>query len=237
MKAWADRFGLPDRYLAIDTETSKLGPDAAVLHLGWCLFEHGDAVLSTGAAIGWPDVLDAVSTTKLGSDMAQTRRAMEARGNAYRWTLDELRRVGQAPQEVVRRFTSDRGELPICAHHGWGFDYPLLARLIEGQTGKAFDPVHTDLLDTCLMARAMLSGSVPRPTETYYAFVRRMGEVRCAKHTLRDCAAMCDLHLKGVDFKHAHDAEYDAWVCGLVFEQFKRVAAGTPEPDADAMII
>jgi DNA polymerase III epsilon subunit-like protein len=127
------------------------------------------------------------------------------------------------PRDALDRFVAERGDLPLVAHNGWGFDYPMLG-LLHAAHGVPFAPAHTDLMDTCMTARAALAGVTPLPHEDYRKYVRRLERTRCGKHALRDCVSDYDLDAAGVDPRHGHDAEYDAWVCHVLFERFRALA-------------
>lgn len=238
LRAWTELYGLPTTYCAVDTESSGLNlVTDRILHLGWCRVEDGKAVSSDSVVIDWSAALDAPAMAQLSQSMERTKRAMNARGNAYRWNVAELHERGVHPRDAANRFLDACGNMPLVAHHGWGFDYPLIARFVKAQTGTDFTPPHTDLMDTCLMARAYLAPAPPRATETYHAYVRRLSEVRCAKHTLDACVINFGLTSKGVDTRHAHDAEYDAWIAALLLERFRELATAPYDEPRTSMIL
>lgn len=227
LRSWFRNYPIPRSYVAIDLETSGLDVEKdRVIHIGWCTVEDTRTVLSEGVVLDWTRVLNGPELAKFEHDLERTKRSMEARGNGYRWTVDEVRSRGVNPRDALDRFAMSRKDRPMVAHHGWGFDYPMLGNLYK-KFGLDFEVPHVDLLDTCLMARAILGPLEHLPNEDYRAYVRRLSQVRCAKHTLRDCVTLFDLHQYGVDPKHGHDAEYDAWVCSLVLERMRELSGTT----------
>lgn len=241
LKTWADRYPLPTTYCSIDLETTGLSVEKDhIMHLGWCSVVDGKTVQSDGVAVDWTSALDAPGMAKLSADMEKTREAMNKRGNAYRWTVNEMQRLGVAPRTAAEKFIAACRTKPLVAHNGWFYDYPMLARFLKVHAGYDFVPLHTDLMDTCLMARAVLGRVVPRASETYHSFIYRLKDVRCGKHSLRDCVTMFGLQDLGIDLRHAHDAEYDSWISALLLEKFRAIAADpnlTDSQSTKAMIL
>lgn len=223
LKAWYASYGLPLTYASIDIESDGLDVNRnRPIHVGWCHVVNGKAVRSDGVIIDWTRALDDQQLATMTRNMDLVRTAMAGRGQHYRWTVDDLRTRGVHPKDAAAQIVRSVGHLPLAAHHGWGFDYPMLGNFVTSH-GLPFAPPHSTLMDTCLMARAAFGPCPPRPNEPYRSYVQRLSTVRCRRHTLRDCISLFDLDKVGVDPKHTHDAEYDNWVVHLLLEKFREL--------------
>jgi hypothetical protein len=221
VRLWAQRFPLPRDYVAVDIESSGLVPGRhRVLHFGWCTVRDGCAVRSEGVVIDWNRTLDREALGALHRDMQLAKVAMAAKDQEYRWSAEALARRGVHPDEAVERIRAAVSGVPLVAHYGYGFDYPMLGALL-GDPGLP----RRRHMDTCLMARALLAPAPVHPGEAYEAYVRRLLTTRCARHALADCVTLLGLDQShGADPKHAHDAEYDNWISHLLLERFRDLA-------------
>lgn len=222
---WAREFGLHTSYLAVDVESDGLDTkNNRPVHIAWCTVEDGKSVKSEGVVIDWTRSMSDADVSKLSRNLDLVRVNMARRGQTYRWTVDELKRYGVHPQEAADRVAESVTDRAMVAHHGWGFDYPMIGNFL-GAHGHRFSPSVEQMMDTCLMARALFGPCPPRVGEDYVDYVRRLSAVRCRKHTLGECISLFDLDRFGADQKHGHSADYDNWVCHLLFEALRGVIA------------
>lgn len=230
IRAWFEEYGPPpEDYLAVDIEASGVDhcKDYAV-QFGWCRVVAGRPVLGASAAVDW-SALDPSEFSIFAERLANARAQMLDRGNNFPWTPQLLARVGRAPADALAalRAAFTPGDDPAFAsHYGWAFDYPAIGRHFERWTRQPFEPHHDRMWDTALMVKAGQTGLRPRRTEPLRSFLVRLNEARPnGKYNLSECVRMFDLGDSGASVRHAHDAEYDSWLCHLLLERLRAVGS------------
>lgn len=230
LRAWFDEYGLPpDDYLAVDIESSGVDhrKDYPV-QFGWCRVVGRAAALGAAVAVDWSG-LDRAEYDIFRARLAACRESMAARGNNYPWTPELLVRVGKAPGDAVAALAdafTPADDPAFVTHNGWAFDYPVIGRAFERYSRRAFAPHHDRMWDTAMMVKAAQVGLFPRRGEALRPYLLRLHEARPnGRYNLPECVRMFDLGDTGASVRHAHDAEYDSWLCHLVLERLRAIGS------------
>jgi DNA polymerase III epsilon subunit-like protein len=221
--AWTAAFGpLPDDYVTIDTEATGFVPDRDYLtQFGWCRVVNRKAVSTGSVVVDWTRVMSPYELELMRDRMAGTAREMARKGQPYRWTVDRLRDTGVAPADAAAIIAGVFGlGLTAVGYNVWRFDRPLLGAFLAGHGG--FSVIHPGrVIDAGAIVRASQTAARPRPGDSYFDFAKQSHATGRVKWAI---SGYCIPRFKlvdrfGVDPTAAHDADYDAWVTHLVFEE------------------
>lgn len=226
--------GFPADYVAFDTESNGLNPEAPTTYP----VQVGYAVYGGGRLKRWGDLV--VDWSKGGvcdrdwfyESVDATARKMASLGKAYHVTPARLDREGVAPAEALDAFRGLLGcGLPLVAHNGFGFD----RKLIEACSRRAGVPISIDvegLIDTGMIEKAFRLGwTPPLPGSCLRAdWYREVGS-KIAKGVHWSLDRACEVEY-GLSRRHglgtgaAHSAGFDSVACGTLLEVYKELAAG-----------
>lgn len=229
VRAWADAFGMPKDYTAVDLESSGLDVDRDyVLQLGWCRVEDCKSVENAGVCLNHAANMSPTELNILDHRLATTAESMQSRGNQYTWDMKRVR-AGDPPKEAVAKFIAAcSGSEYVVSHYGTAFDYPMIDRLCRMVSGEGLPELGSGrLIDTAVIYKAAAAKFRPRPNESIASATARVLAIRGSiKFSMSTCIDNLGLVKSGVVARRAHDAIYDSWLCSLVYESLRKMAEG-----------
>ena len=227
IRIWADVYGMPESYVAVDVETSGLDKDTDhILQLGWCKVRNKIAIENSGLVINCTENMSDIEKDIVEHRLMHTANKMAIKGAAYEWDINKISK-GESPKKALDKFTSvcDSSN-HLLSHYGTSFDYYMLDSFYL-KYGNVRLPTLDEgqLLDSFILYKAAVCGIVPRDGESYSSIVNRVlyakAPVSCS---MKACVSALNLTDEGVVTKRAHDAIYDAWLSHLVYESLRNIA-------------
>lgn len=235
---------LPQSYLAFDVETSGLSPkEDVVLQIGWAMVEDRKLVDRGAVVVDWTRRNGDGWVEWLSQRIDRTRQNIEcdrggyASGNTWNFSVARLRAEGCDPLiafDQFRRLADDcrAGGFAFVGHYGLRCDQPMLDRSCVEVLGpdRGFQLAPNEYHDTMALEKGVQLCPAVQPGETWAAFIRRaytLGGNKVKASLDRHCAGKYDLHNKHqLDMGQAHEAEFDAVLTHLLFEEFRAIMGG-----------
>jgi DNA polymerase III epsilon subunit-like protein len=235
--------GLPRDYCCIDVETTGLSPDNdAIVEIGHCLVRNGEPVDRLSIILDWSRYAP-VSDDWFRAKLERLEQIFAKKGKTWHLTWDVVTRDGIDPIEAlqfynnfVRKLSEQR--MVFVAHNGYRFDYPMIKKNMARYIGvENFDFGPGGLFDTGVVEKANQMEENPtvwpKPKELLSTYFMRVGSYRVAgvPWSLDDhCVPTYQLDRKySLDMEKAHSAEFDAYLCHLLIEEW-RLQGVTPAP-------
>lgn len=227
----------PDDYLVVDVETTGIDVNRDLItQMGFCKVAGRNVVSRGSAILNW-DQDNRIDQEWFRNRLQTCEREMRARGATCHMTYDVVTRTGYNPQEVMEGFFAMIDEAvkegqAIVGHNHVAFDIPLLqshaARFLDR---SAFTVPIANTWDTGLTEKARQLLLLPSPGMTrdeFYSDVRR-AYGRGVKWSLdKVCVPTYQLSEKyDLDFKEAHEAEFDCLLSHLVLEEQRTLMTNT----------
>lgn len=232
---------LPESYLAFDVETSGLSVrEDYVIQIGWALVQDRK-MIDTGAVMldwtrgngdGWKEWF----TQRL----QRTRDHVEykdgfATGNTFDMTVERIQREGMSPYDALLQFKRlvdtcrDTG-FAFVGHNGLRHDQPMLDKHFQEVLDARLVFCPGEYYDTLPLEKGVQLYPAIKPGETWMQFITRgyhLGgnKIRCSLD--RHCAGKYNLQQKhNLDMSLAHEADFDARLTHLLFEEFREIMGG-----------
>lgn len=236
--------GIPDTYVVLDIETSGLAPHYdKILQIGHCLVIDRVAVDRRSVLLDWTKARDRTKVydddiDKLKESIEVVRKAVTDKGKPFHTTWDRLRVEGEDPYKALREYAEWVREIVengwfLVMHNGYHFDCKFLENAFKeyapdlAPKGGVWFPDNA-VFDTGVIMKAAQIDLVPRYQETLKQFSMRVtSERRKGVYWSLNEYSVPKL---GLDKKYnlqaekAHDAEYDCYVCHLLFEELRGLA-------------
>jgi len=238
----------PRDYLVVDIETTgvELGLDL-IVQIGHCVVIDGKPVDRVATLLDWSRV-PAIDSRWLSDRLARVKRHVETdkqgqpTGKKYHITYDRLTQDGVEPVAVLNVYRDwfdhvRADNMFFVSHNGIKFDGPFLNEAFTRWLDKPFifDPL--EMLDTGMVEKALRANELPWPEETAANFYSRVGAMRLKGVRWALDAFAIPQH--GLDVKHgldlsaAHSADFDCYMCHLLFEHYlEKTAALQPAKEA-----
>lgn len=226
--------GLPDHYLAFDTETNGLkidSPSVVPTQIGFALVLDREVVEFGDFLLDWTRGESALDAEAFRGSLEETKHHMEKQGKTCHVDWPGIRSSGHEPVAAMARFRDlilEALAIPGCelvAHNGYGFDRVLLDHWWR-RMGLDFEIDVERLIDTGLIEKSRRLGWAPPAAGT----CRR----REWYNKIRDCRSRVRWSLdeaceeeyglmakRGLDARQAHSAGFDAVACHYLLEEFR----------------
>jgi hypothetical protein len=222
--------GFPEDYLCIDTETTGFKKeDDLIWNLGASLAGGRKEVRRVNIILNWTEH-PLIDQNWLERKIRYTREQMRAGGRECHLTWEALTE-GVKPEEGMEAFgdllvESRKAHIPILGHGIVKFDAPRISRQLEEWIGLLWKFRRDETIDTAAIEKACESGMKPKSGESYFDFSKRvlnkpMSGVKWNLDT--HCLNKYQLQKKGVDPSKLHWADSDAYLCHLVFEEYRQI--------------
>jgi DNA polymerase III epsilon subunit-like protein len=225
----------PCDYLAVDIETTGVekGLDL-IVQIGHCAVVNGVPVDRSGTLLDWTAV-PSVDQRWLADRLALVKKRVEfdrqgqPTGKHYHVTYDRLRAEGADPIAVLRAyrdwFAKIRADgLFLVSHNGNQFDAPFLSGAFSVFLGEDHPVLDGEMFDTGMVEKALRGNLGLWAEDTPKSFFDRVGRqplkgVRWALDAF--AIPQHGLHVKhALDMSLAHTADYDAYLCHLLFQHY-----------------
>lgn len=233
--------GLPENYLAWDTETTGFDKQFDLpLEFGWCVVRDRQPINRGSFLLDWTRRTDLVEKNWLLEQLERIDYSMRLNKRSWRITYDLLKREGRDPYQVIRfahrMFTSNRDAgAQFVGHNSVCYDnelwrnvfYEFLGKKWQWQPGETFD---TGCLEKARMSLELPDRSkhlFPQPGEQLDAFFRRVTHAnrRGLKWNIEACVDryhLCEDY--GVCRDALHGANMDAYCCHILTELHREEA-------------
>lgn len=230
--------GLPEKYVAFDTEFTSSGASGLLLELGYTVVEQGEVVESSNNVVNWYG-FPGISESTLEAALQRLSFAVP------NWQIDRmyLQQHGNAPSQVAEDVQSRFNELlaagyVFIAQNGLTADEPTVSRFFKRASGVGFhipDNLYFDvggfykalrLWHTSDKELSCYRGfSIPHHSESLKTYFRRLIAFRHKKlkWSLSLIAKNCDLVKTGaIDTGKTHSAGYDAECLSVIVEHWRK---------------
>ena len=229
VRAYADVFGFPETYVAVDIETTGLSKETdLIVQLGWCTVKTKQAKRNASIIVNHVDGKLPIEVQTLRERLQATKIAMAKKSTGpsfYPWSPELLVEKGKLPKEAADEFVSVCQEYDyIVSHHGMGFDFPMINRFVRDSCGMYLPELSTGkLVDTAIVVKAARANYRPMRGESYAAFINRVNQChKSVRFSMATCIEILDLKEVGVSTRRTHDAAYDAWLSHLIVERLRQ---------------
>lgn len=234
IEIWKKRHGdLPRDYLCFDLETTGFkADDDLIVELGNCQVQDGQGPLYEGDVLNWFES-DMVDDDWLEDKLETCRASMERAGRVYTMTPDRMQSEGNTPEIVLEKYVSlieaaKEKKQQIVGHNIVKFDAKRFAQATEEWLGKRCEIPPELCFDTAAVEKASQLELEPDPSEPLHKYFKRILEYPVAgvRYNLDDhCVNKYKLQEKyDLPMEEAHTAGFDACLCHLLLEEFRRLA-------------
>lgn len=230
--------GLPDKYVAFDTEFTSSGANGLLLELGYTVVRCGEIVESSNSVVNWYG-FPGVSESTLESNLQRLSSVVP------NWQIDRmyLLQHGSAPSQVAHDAQSRFEELlddgyMFVAQNGLAADEPTVSRFFKRANGGSFCIPDNSYFDVGGFYKALRlwhtqdselscykGFSLPHHSESLKTYFRRLIGFRHKrlKWSLQLIARSCDLIKSGaIDTNKTHSAGYDAECLSVIVEHWRK---------------
>ena len=230
--------GLPNKYVAFDTEFTSMGVNGLLLELGYAVVEQGEVIESGNSVVNWYG-FPGISAATLESNLQRLASIVP------NWQIDRmyLQQHGEAPAQVAETMQSRFEELladgyMFVAQNGLAADEPTVSRFFKRANGGSFCIPENLYFDVGGFYKALrlwhtsdkeLSHyrgfSIPYHSESLKTYFRRLIAFRHKKlrWSLSRIAKNCDLVSSGaIDTSKTHSAGYDAECLSVIVEHWRK---------------
>lgn len=223
--------GFPDDYLVVDTETTgfKKGDDL-IWNFGACLVSGRKEIKRVNIVLNWVDH-PLVDRRWLERQIQKTREQMRAGGRECHLSIETLKE-GVKPEDGMEKFgdllsASRTAKVPIIGHGIVKFDAPRISQQLEEWIGLVWKFRRKETIDTAAIEKACESGMEPKAGESYFDFSKRVlnKPMSGIKWSLDEhCLKKYKLRERyGIKTDDLHRADSDAYLCHLVFEEYRQI--------------
>lgn len=213
---------LPEKYIALDVESSGLNREKDLALQVGLLIVDGDRSEFSSFEIDWvseqlPDFVD-----RLSERLDKTRTTLSEKGEKYAFTLDRLQKSGIKPldaairlQDVAQRHGPDYW---LVSHNGFAVDVPYTDRLSDMHRARAVS-FNRPYVDTMVIERCLQLQPRVEPGETWTSL--------CEKHRyLGGSKIKCNLQVYctnkyGLPVK-SHEADRDAVKMSMLLDIYRK---------------
>lgn len=225
----------PRDYLVVDIETTGVerGLDL-IVQIGHCYVLDGVPVDRSGTVLDWTSH-PAINRQWLADRMVRVKRQVEfdrdgrPTGKRYHLTYDRLRDEGADPVAILRVYRDWFAKLRadrrfFVSHNGISFDGPFLDEAFQKFLGTSHSFLDGEMFDTGMIEKALRGNLGVWTEDSPKDFFERVGKrplkgVRWALDAFAIPAH--NLHVKhALDMSLAHTADYDAYLCHLLFQHY-----------------
>jgi hypothetical protein len=231
-----DKYGghysgcVPDRYLALDVETSGGSKDDLVVMMGGCLVEGGTPQWYEDVIVDWFRYDDGIVPNDWLEDRLRLcEYHMNQNSGFHGVTLERMRMEGRPVSEVIdhylKLFQEVRGRHGIFLGHCFlTVDAPRITNFFQEFGGADWKFYDDEVLDTAALEKASVKGFLPCPGETVEEYLLRVIRERRSglKYSLDHCIAKYRLQERyQLDMEQRHTAGFDAMVSHLLMEEYR----------------
>jgi DNA polymerase III epsilon subunit-like protein len=248
-KLMKGRFRSFDDYLVIDTETTGVNFEHDLIwQVGHCLVKGRQPVNRGGALLDWARH-PLIDQGWLKQRLLDTKRMVEfdrdgkPTGKTYHISYERMADEGVEPEPVLSEYLKwlrqgHEEKMFFVAHNGYRFDARMLQEHFNRFLREPWGFDDWELFDTGMVEKASQAMMGPWPTDTMRSFARRVDSQR-----LRGIRWNLDQHCvpryrlaekHGLDMTAAHDASFDSYLCHLLFEHWRALAAENEKRAAGA---
>jgi DNA polymerase III epsilon subunit-like protein len=233
LKRWYGH-GLPDDYLAWDSETTGFNKQWDLpVEFGWCVVRNRQPVNRGSFLLDWTRYPDLVEKNWLLDQLERIKYSMELNKRSWDITWERLHTEGRDPLKVIKfahkLFATNReAEAPFVGHNTLTFDNNLWRNLFYEWIGEEWNWRKNELFDTGCLEKAVLTQAlepkkrlIPTPGEHLYDFLMRCQRANRPgiKWNMDACVARYQLCERfGVCQEDLHGASADAYCCHLLLE-------------------
>lgn len=232
---FAQHFAFPRNYTTIDLETNGLKPDEhEICVIGHTVVRDGKPVETKETYINWW-AEPSVDHKAIEERLLATEAVMKAKGKTFLHTKEKLQSEGRPPKEVFEEYLKlfedmeARSEI-LVSHNGINFDWPFLCAHFHNVLKIGWKFREDLVYDTGIVTKASQMAVVPypRPDETFYRFLYRVGKTP-GKGIFWALDGYCDATFKlfekaGLDKAQAHTAGMDSLITAYLYEEHRKLA-------------
>jgi DNA polymerase III epsilon subunit-like protein len=234
--------GLPEDYLAFDTETTGFKKDWDIpLEFGWCIVRGRQPVSRGSYLLDWTRCPDLVEKNWLLDQLERISYSMDLQKRAWHISYERLQTEGRDPLKVLNfaynLFKTNReAGAPFVGHNSLTYDNALWANIFYEWLGKEWVWDKGEIFDTGCLEKAILTQAlepklrlIPQRGEHLYDFL-----ARCQRANRRgiywnigacvDRYKLCERY--GVCHENLHGANMDAYCCHLLLEMHREETTG-----------
>jgi DNA polymerase III epsilon subunit-like protein len=236
-----DRFrSFPDDYLVLDTETTGVDfKQDLIWQVGHCLVNGRRPGDRGGVLLDWtrhPKINQAWLKQRLVDTKQKVEFDRDGRptGKTYHISYERMAAEGVEPEPILREYLNwlreaHQDRLFFIAHNGYRFDAAMFQAHFDRFLGQRWLFDEWELFDTGMVEKASQAMMAPWPTDTMRSFAKRVDSQR-----LRGIKWSLDQHCvpryklverHHLDMAAAHDAGFDCYLCHLLFEHWRELAA------------
>jgi len=225
----------PETYVTFDLETSGIDREEdLIVQFGYCVVVDKELVSRDSFLFDWTRRLSAPDVEWFKAKIERVRSDFASRGQHYGMSLDRLCGEGIHPDEALSACSaffddwhSQRGY--FIGHNVLSFDGPILSSNFKRFASRSFWLTKDmNVIDTGMLAKASQLKLLPGPEERVFDFAHRVARTNGHDRFWsldRACVPGLGLDKKhGLHAERMHDAEYDAYVTHLLFEEFRSLA-------------